>query len=213
MPKPTLTDEQINNRKQDIMNAAIELITTKGFSNFSMRKIAANTGMTAANIYNYFSGKDEIYLHIQIKGFEMLFDLINEAYNMKSDRLERLRNMMSTYIDFGVKQSDYYEIMLGSNTPKYSDYVGTELESLALEEKETALRLVQFTASVIIESTKGIEKSTFEQAKVATMHVWCVLHGLVSLLNIRVIQEVEDKPEMLIDNLINQLISNLSDSG
>ena len=191
------------------MNAAIELITKEGFNNFSMRKIAAKTGMTAANIYNYFSGKDEIYLRIQIKGFEMLYIAIDNALKASEDRVEQLRKMMMAYIDFGLNQPDYYEIMLGSNTPKYADYVGTDIEALAQEEKETALRLVQLTASAIIESSPGYKNLTFEEAKLNTMHVWCVLHGLVSLINIRVLKEVENKPEKLIDNLINQLIHTL----
>ncbi|MBL0226100.1 MAG: TetR/AcrR family transcriptional regulator [Geobacteraceae bacterium] len=48
-------------RKEEIIQAALEVVGEKGVRAFTISAIAASAGMSEANIYRHFSGKDEIF--------------------------------------------------------------------------------------------------------------------------------------------------------
>lgn len=186
MPKPVRPQEAVDQVRKNILDAALEILYNEGFANLSMRKIAKKTGMTAANIYNYFKKKDEIYLAIQTRGFAELFSTFHKIEKKEKNPLAAIKKMIHAYIDFGTANPDQYEIMFTRNTPKYADYLGTSLEPAARIEKETAMRVAETAQRVL----SGIPGAGPEAAAV-TITVWTALHGLVSLTNSRVLQEVE----------------------
>ena len=51
-------------RKQEIVAAALEVIGNKGVKALTIAVLAEKAGMSEANIYRHFSGKDEIYFAI-----------------------------------------------------------------------------------------------------------------------------------------------------
>lgn len=48
-------------RKEEIVQAALEVVGSKGVRALTISAIAASAGMSEANIYRHFSGKDDIY--------------------------------------------------------------------------------------------------------------------------------------------------------
>ena len=202
MPKAPRTQDEIQLIRDHILEEAIRLITEKGFNNLSMRSIAAGVGMTAANIYNYYKNKDELYLDIQTRGFEQLHDHLRQALYANPDPRQGIPAVMQAYIAFGLSFPSLYEIMFILNTPKYADYRHTELEPLALVEKETALK----AARLLVEALEGISPElslvTPEDAFFRMTQVWTALHGIVSLYNSRVLQEVEEDTEVFINRCI-----------
>ena len=48
-------------RKEEIVRAALEVVGSKGVRALTISAIAETAGMSEANIYRHFSGKDEIY--------------------------------------------------------------------------------------------------------------------------------------------------------
>ncbi|NOY69256.1 MAG: TetR/AcrR family transcriptional regulator [Deltaproteobacteria bacterium] len=186
MPKPARPQEAVDQVRKNILDAALEILYKEGFASLSMRKIAKKTGMTAANIYNYFKKKDEIYLAIQTRGFAKLFRTFRKIEKKEKDPVAGIKKMISAYIDFGTSNPDQYEIMFTRNTPKYADYLGTPLEPAARIEKETAMRVAE-TCRRVLSKIPGAGPD----AAPLTISVWTALHGLVSLVNSRVLQEVE----------------------
>src|SRR5512133_2283431 len=63
-------------RKEEIVQAALEVVGTKGIRALTISAIAASAGMSEANIYRHFSGKEEI--------FAALAEFIGEAVMGKS---------------------------------------------------------------------------------------------------------------------------------
>jgi len=206
MPKPVRDPEDIEIVRERILEIASDIILEHGFDYFSMRKLAAKLGMTAANIYNYYSNKDELYLAIQTKGFALLYDRFDEACKAGDTAVEKLAKMIKAYLDFGIRSSNYYDIMFNRNIPKYADYVGTDIEPVAFIEKQTALKAFDISTQVIEDST-GIPE---EDARFRTIQVWAVLHGIVSLYNTRVLQEVEEHTDEIIKRIIDELISSVT---
>jgi len=202
MPKAPRTADDVETVKMQIIEAAKVIICRDGFSQLSMRKLAKALGMTATNIYNYYSNKDEIYLGIQTAGFAMLLDRFQKAENQFDSPLKTLEEFVSVYLDFGMNNPGYYEVMLGGNTPKYADYVGTELEKVAFDEKQTALSVARMTTQVIMNIT-GISK---DDAIYRAIQAWTTLHGLVSLHNNRVLQEMDTDLNDTIKKICKELL-------
>lgn len=55
-----VTQQHIDARKQEILDAAAELFAEKGVGNATMQEIAEEAGLSAGAIYRYFDGKDEL---------------------------------------------------------------------------------------------------------------------------------------------------------
>ena len=60
MPKGS--EELMNARKEEIINACASLYETMGFKDITIRDIGAKTSFTRTSIYNYFQTKEEIFL-------------------------------------------------------------------------------------------------------------------------------------------------------
>lgn len=57
---PKVKEEYIDQRKQQIIDAAFRCFARKGFHQTTMRDIYAEAGLSAGAIYHYFGSKDEI---------------------------------------------------------------------------------------------------------------------------------------------------------
>ena len=55
-PKPDVSEE----RKQQILEAASEVFSQKGFDNARMEDIAEQTGLSKGSLYLYFKSKDDL---------------------------------------------------------------------------------------------------------------------------------------------------------
>jgi AcrR family transcriptional regulator len=51
-------------RKEEIVQAALEVVGSKGVRALTISAIASSAGMSEANIYRHFGGKDEIFLAV-----------------------------------------------------------------------------------------------------------------------------------------------------
>lgn len=56
-----MIDELINDKKKQLLDAALHVFATQGFEKASMREIAANAGLTTGAIYYHYKNKDDLY--------------------------------------------------------------------------------------------------------------------------------------------------------
>lgn len=59
-----------------LLDAAEKLFASKGYSNTSLRDIAANAGIQEPGIYNHFKGKDALYSEVLDRALQPLADAI-----------------------------------------------------------------------------------------------------------------------------------------
>jgi AcrR family transcriptional regulator len=71
----------IKDKKQAIMDSALELFTTKGFDNTSTASISKNAGVATGTLFTYFDSKldliNQLYLATKREFFEALSSLMN----------------------------------------------------------------------------------------------------------------------------------------
>lgn len=68
-------------RKEQIMQVALELIAQEGFSNVTISKIAAKAKISKGLMYNYFESKEELIIEIMMNGLKELA----EAFDPNKD--------------------------------------------------------------------------------------------------------------------------------
>lgn len=210
MPKVMRAPKDIEAAKNRILDAAADIICEQGFDSFSMRKLASKLGMTAANIYNYYSNQDELYLCIQIRGFSRLAQLFYNAYQNHTNPIKKLRELINAYLDFGINNPGYYEIMMDSNTPRYTEYVGTKMEPLANKDKQLSLKLIEITTTVFEEISESKDCSLKKEAPYRALQLWSSVHGIVTLRNRKIWREVVDDPERIIKRMADDLLVQFS---
>ena len=213
MPKTTRAAEEVIGIKDRILETALQHLIEDGFEHFSMRKLAARLGMTAANIYNYFNNKDELYLFIQTRGFEMLHDFLHEAYKRRVAPKKKLENMIRAYLKFGMDNPEYYEIMFSRNTPKYADYKGTAIEQVALLEKQTALKAADITIQALSDLFMNNKTVHIDTIRFRMLQIWFTLNGMINLFNSRVLQEVEDHVDAIIKRMTQDIMKTIKSEG
>ena len=205
MARKARSQSEIEQIKDRIIEEAMRLILEAGFENMSIRKLAGRVGMSPTNIYYYYSGKDEIYLNIQIKGFQLLRQAL-AAVLVSEDHHESLGRILRAYLQFGFSNRDYYQIMLNSDTPRYLEYRDKQsgIEPVAQQAKQAAIDSIAVPLAVI--SRMVPEDEVFMRG----YQMWVSLHGIVTLNNRNILNELDDVvPQDLIDRVCDDLLRNI----
>jgi len=74
-PRPNVTDE----RTSQIITAAEDVFTKKGFAEARMDDIAEETGLSKGTLYNYFKSKDDLIIAILDRIFQREFRVFDET--------------------------------------------------------------------------------------------------------------------------------------
>ncbi len=82
--KRARNDTQKENRREAIMDAALELFTAEDYSDISMNRVAKAAHLAKGTLYLYFKTKEELFLAIYTDLFSEFFDDLNSEL----DRLD-----------------------------------------------------------------------------------------------------------------------------
>jgi len=210
MPRPKRSSAEIEEIKEQIIEEALNLMNRHGFDGFSMRKLGTRLGVSAKTIYNYYQNKDELYLLILTRGFEQLYDRFNETYNKHPDPMVRLKAMGEQYLSFGLDQSNIYNLMFTWHVPKFKDYVGTPMETVAQFELETALKVSEIFMQAIVEASveaSGQKNMSEETARFHMIWMWSQMHGFVAGINNTLLDYMHENPMTLKTKIIDQMFN------
>lgn len=83
---PKVSQEKTNARREEIISACAKLYETTSFKDMTLKDIGKATSFTRTSIYNYFRTKEEIFLAL----LEREYDLWNEDLTAVLEQNERL---------------------------------------------------------------------------------------------------------------------------
>lgn len=86
MPKTEEQNQKIlDKRKEEILEAALEEFSQKGYSGTKISDIIKRAGISQGLLYHYYKSKDELYLAVIEKSIELSLTLFKEViqYNLK----------------------------------------------------------------------------------------------------------------------------------
>lgn len=186
--------------RQKILDAASELFAREGYANVSMRKIARKIEYSPTTIYLYFEDKSDLLNQICEETFSNLIKDIEKIETTYFEPITCLRKGMRTYIDFGLKYPNHYELTF--ITP-LSDYAGDDHPYEGSTGQKAFENIVQLVSD-------SIGASQIKRGDVATISqtLWAGIHGITSLLIAHRDFPFVDK-DILIDHMIDTLIKGL----
>jgi len=102
----------MNKTKEKIFNAAINIISQKGFYKSTMDEIAEKAGVAKGTLYYHFKSKDEILIFLIDEGLSLLKNqILTNISNMKNS-IDKLREIIVVQSNFLFKYKDFVLILL-----------------------------------------------------------------------------------------------------
>ncbi len=206
--RPRRSQGEIERSKHRILQAALELFDSETYDQVSIRKVAARAGYSPAAIYNYYRNKDALYLDVLKTGFEVLLESLKAGVDLRHPAAG-VREMARRLYAFSLQYPAYYDLMFTLPVPKYLDYVGTEMEQVALDEKTVAVANLRLAESLI---QAGVEKGEFPQgldAPAVALALLAVAHGVISLHRSGVLAELDLEGEAAYTAVTEQVLGRL----
>ncbi len=158
--------------RQVILDTTRDLLVSDGYNSLSMRKIARSAGCGLGTIYIYFENKDVLIHDLIDEGFERMYSILRDAVDQNSEHRDRLETFCSTYINFGLDNQEFYEIMYLLHPERMQRY--------PREKYRKARRSLELLEDLIREvkgASNGVEKNQLQ-----SYSVWSALHGAVTII-------------------------------
>lgn len=157
--------------RNNILDAALQIVKSEGWQALSMRKIADLIEYTPPIIYEYFANKDAILLELTRQGFLLLAKNLREAKSKHDLPAQQLEAMWIAYWNFAFDNRELYQVMFGVSTTCSCEMVNK------LPEAELPWSL--FTSAI----GELMQISDLESDMICTKYYtfWSVVHGLISI--------------------------------
>lgn len=106
MPRSKSQSEQMRaESREKILTTAQQLFAQRGYDGCSISDIARHSEMSKANIYWYFSSKEELFGAVLMDGFETLGTMMSKAASDSGSGIEKLDAFLQSFIDISKDQS------------------------------------------------------------------------------------------------------------
>ena len=116
-----------NVTRRAILDAALSLFVSDGYSQVSIRNIAAKVEYSPGAIYSYFKSKDEIFFALAEEGFRLL-GAMQLPHTASDDPLDDIRGAARRLYEFSKAQPQYFALVfLDRRVPR----IGREYERFA----------------------------------------------------------------------------------
>jgi len=100
-----------SNKRDDILQAALELISEHGFHGAPMSTIAEKAGVGAGTIYCYFKSKDELIIEINRILEEKILLAIEKNYPFNKDIKERFFHLCKTVFMYFITHPIHFRFL------------------------------------------------------------------------------------------------------
>jgi AcrR family transcriptional regulator len=166
-------EKQKQDIKKMILDASMQLFIEQGFEHVTMRKIADLIEYSPTTVYLYFKDKNEIFFQLHELGFQKLVEMNKNLAEIQNPLL-RLYKMGENYINFGMNNPEFYDVMFIQRAPME---VLAQMEVCDWSVGDTAFDALK---NLLVEC---MEKGLIQKAPIeaVAMAIWGMVHGLVSL--------------------------------
>ena len=79
-------------QRQEILAAALDLFSQKGYHNASMHEVAGQAEFAIGTLYKFFQNKEELYKALVLEQCDKFEEALMQAIDNEGDEVEKLRN-------------------------------------------------------------------------------------------------------------------------
>lgn len=162
-------------RRQDIINAARKVFSSKGFNSATMEEIASQAELSPGTLYLYFKNKEELHTSLSIDILKVLSGELHKVAQMDAKPVEKVERLRDAFIHMYEYDSNIlinlFHLQSGETLQNLSEEVMQQL-------KKNSADAHQATVAVVKE---GIEEGIFidEHPVALADMLWGAYSGIV----------------------------------
>lgn len=127
-------EREIEQRKVFILQKAEKLFLSQGYNDTTMDQIAEESEFSKGTVYKYFLSKDEIYLTLGIKAYQMIIEKTKQFIEKEETGIAQLMAVGKAYHEF-YKDSPEYALIFHHIGDKFPDIANKPKKELTANEK------------------------------------------------------------------------------
>lgn len=179
-------------RRGEILAAAKRLFLQDGIQHATMRRIAAELGVSSTALYVYFPDKTAILDAIAEAMFEALLVAYAGSQDQELPRLARFRAGLLAYVDLALSRPDEYRLTFDAKSASACSKV---------EAADKSFDMLKSSVAELMDAGTFRPGDPLEVAEA----LWACLHGVVMLL-LNQPGHVETEPKRLVDAVVDAAI-------
>lgn len=188
--------------------AAKRLFLEEGYKHATMRRIAAEIGVSAAALYGYFPDKEAILRGIAEAAFSELLARLEESQQGQGGEdqggegpLECFRAGLRAYIAFGLARPDEYRLtfLIRLSVPE------RRVEGGKIESADRSFAILERSIGVLMEAGVFAPGDTVAAAEAS----WACLHGATALLLDKG-SHLMTPPDRLVETVVDLVLRGLA---
>jgi AcrR family transcriptional regulator len=169
MGRPSYTDQQVQEGRRQLGEAALRLYRAKGYEAVTLRSLASEVGISSATPYRFFASKEAVFEYVRAIVYTEFGDYLDAADPGAGDPLERLRRIATAMVDYGLKRPDDYRLIFSMRQAPIS--ADSPLHVARQRTLDRAIAICQ----QVIDSGRLVG-----DARVLLHVAWVAMHGLLS---------------------------------
>lgn len=188
--------DQGKDLKSELLDACRKLLLKEGYRGCSLRKIAAEAGVTATSIYLHFENKDDLIHSVMEQSIEELNDRLERVARGPGEAVQKLENLAREYVDFALENPHEYQVIYRVNSDEMARY--------PREKFRKARRGYRIVGEVI---EQGVAEGAVDESRpvLAAYVLWAQLHGVLSVLFSRRLDSRIDR-ELFIEEAVDRIL-------
>lgn len=188
--------------RQEILDAARDILVREGYEGLSMRKVAERIDYSPTAIYLHFKDRDDLVFCVCEELMGGLVKELQHVIDRHADPLVALQQGLRRYVEFGLKHPQHYQATFGIAHGHDPD------EDARHQAPGTmAMQAFAFLPRLVGECVKR-KKLAKVDVHNASCALWAGIHGITSLLIVMPNFKWGD-PDEVIDQLIAMLVDGL----
>lgn len=158
--------------REALIQAALGLISERGFAGFAVAELARIVGVSSAAPYRHFRGRDAVVAEVARRGFVGLADEMRSAIQAGGrDAILALERCAQAHLRFAARERPVYGVMFDPHFP-----IVDHAELLAA--REGALTILRQAAQEACGRSKAPRRPP---PLMVTLHIWSMTHGIAEL--------------------------------
>lgn len=143
-------------QRTEMLNAALELFSEKGYRNVSMHEIAEKAEFAIGTLYKFFKNKEELYQALLLDKFNKFREALTRAIEQSDDEVERLRSYVRT-------KGEVFRANLPMIRLYFAETHGARYNVMAGFDAEIKKRRNEFMVKLASIFASGMEKKRFKK--------------------------------------------------
>ena len=169
--------------REDILNAAREIVSNSGVDGISIRKIAGMIEYSPAIIYHYFKNKEEIVEKLIEENYRKILGALSSLKSCKKTPEEKLKESSKNFIMLAVQMGDTYKSMMLNDSATVLAHTSVLQRGAACERPAIAM-----LCEALRELPSFTEKDD-AQVELTAQIIWSLAFGLSLRL---IVEQVDD---------------------